>query len=59
MMYWRKKTKTKWNVTRGIKWIGTPAGVTPTNAELADGSNWQLAEDRKNVAITKLIARVD
>jgi hypothetical protein len=44
---------------RGIKWIGTPAGVTPTNAELADGANWQLAEDRKNVAITKLIARVD
>lgn len=47
---------------RGVAW--TPASgevttVTPTNDNLADGQNWTLADDRKNVAITKLIARVD
>lgn len=44
---------------RGIKWIGTPAGETPTNAELATAGNWELVDDRRNVAITKLVARVD
>lgn len=44
---------------RGIKWIGTPVGATPSNTELADGTNWALVEDRKNVAITKLFARID
>ena len=43
---------------RGIKWTGDAAGVTPTNAELATGTNWELVEDAKNVLITKLIARV-
>lgn len=44
---------------RGIAWQGTAAGVTPTNTELATGTNWKLVDARKNVAITKLIARVD
>jgi hypothetical protein len=44
---------------RGISWTGTAAGVTPSNTELATGTNWKLADVRKNVAITKLIARVD
>lgn len=44
---------------RGIKWVGKPAGLTPSNDELANGENWELVEDRKNVAITKLIARID
>lgn len=43
---------------RGIKWKGEAAGETPTNAELANGANWELVEDAKNVLITKLIARV-
>lgn len=43
---------------RGIKWKGNAAGVTPTNAELATGANWELVEDAKNVFITKLVARV-
>ena len=43
---------------RGIKWIGTPAGATPTNAELAVGTNWQLVAEAKNVHIAKLIAKI-
>lgn len=43
---------------RGIKWKGEAAGETPTNAELANGANWELVEDAKNVLITKLVARV-
>lgn len=43
---------------RGIKWKGNAAGETPTNAELANGANWELVEDAKNVFITKLVARV-
>lgn len=44
---------------RGMSWIGTSAGFTPTNAELEVGTNWDLADNRKNVAITKLVARID
>lgn len=29
----------------GAKWVGTPAGATATNAELATAGNWELAED--------------
>lgn len=43
---------------RGIKWIGEPTGVTPSNAELATGTNWSLVEEPKNVAITKLICKL-
>lgn len=39
---------------RGMKWKGTPAGETPTNTELATAANWELAADRKNVAIALL-----
>jgi len=43
---------------RGIKWTGDADGVTPSNTELATGTNWELVEDAKNVLITKLVARV-
>lgn len=43
---------------RGIKWKGTPTGVTPSNTELATGTNWELVEDIKNVGITKLICKL-
>jgi hypothetical protein len=37
---------------RGIKWLGgTQAGVTPTNAELANVANWQRVYDPKIVRI--------
>lgn len=44
---------------RGIKWKGTPAGATASNEELANGENWELVEDSKNVLIAKLIVRLD
>lgn len=44
---------------RGIKWKGEPAGVTATDEELAVGTNWELVESSKNVAIAKLVVRVD
>lgn len=43
---------------RGIKWIGSPAGATPSNAELANTANWKLVENPKNVAITLLKAKL-
>jgi hypothetical protein len=36
---------------RGIKWIGSSAGPTPTNAELATVGNWQRVYDAKQVRI--------
>lgn len=38
----------------GIKWKGTPAGVTPTNAELATGSNWERVYEDKNIGIVAI-----
>lgn len=43
---------------RGVKWIGVPAGATPTDAEIATAANWQLVDNRKNVAVSKLIAKL-
>jgi hypothetical protein len=37
---------------RGVKWLGASmAGVSPTNAELANGANWQRVYDPKNVRL--------
>lgn len=38
----------------GFKWVGTPAGDTPTNAELLAGANWTRVFERKNVAMAGL-----
>ena len=43
---------------RGLSWVGTPTGVTASNTELATAANWELADDIKNVPITKLIAKL-
>lgn len=43
---------------RGLKWTGTPTGVTPTNSELATPGNWALADNIKNVPITRLICKL-
>lgn len=44
---------------RGVKWVGNAAGLTPSDAELATAANWALVEDRKNVAISKLLVKVE
>ncbi len=36
---------------RGVKWVGSAAGETPVNAELATSANWSLVENPKNVKI--------
>lgn len=42
----------------GIKWIGTPAGVTPSNSELANGSNWSRVYESKNIGLVALKHKV-
>ncbi len=36
---------------RGVKWIGSPAGASPTNAEFATGTNWAKVYLDKNIRI--------
>jgi hypothetical protein len=36
---------------RGIKWIGTPVGPTPTNVELSTAANWSRVFDARNIKI--------
>lgn len=38
----------------GIKWKGTPAGVTPSNAELATGTNWERVYESKNIGLVAI-----
>lgn len=38
----------------GIKWIGEAAGVTPTNAELATGTNWKRVYEPKNIGMVAI-----
>ena len=38
----------------GIKWKGTPAGVTPTNTELATGTNWERVYEDKNIGLVAI-----
>ena len=38
----------------GVKWKGTPAGVTPTNAELAVGTNWERVYEDKNIGLVAI-----
>lgn len=37
---------------RGVKWLGgTQSGISPTNAELAIGTNWQQVYQTKNIRL--------
>lgn len=38
----------------GIKWIGEAAGVTPSNAELATGTNWKRVYEPKNIGMVAI-----
>lgn len=38
----------------GIKWKGNPAGVTPSNAELATGTNWERVYEDKNIGLVAI-----
>ena len=43
---------------RGLQWTGTAVGTTPSNTELAIPGNWALADNIKNVPITRLICKL-
>lgn len=43
---------------RGVAWIGTPSGVSPTNAELEVGTNWNRRYDLKNIRIVQVKHRI-
>ena len=38
----------------GVKWKGNPAGVTPSNAELATGTNWERVYEDKNIGLVSI-----
>lgn len=38
----------------GIKWVGTPASTTPSNAELATGTNWKRVYEPKNIGMVAI-----
>lgn len=38
---------------RGIKFTGSPAGVSPTNTEFGTGTNWTRAYEAKNIRIVQ------
>lgn len=39
---------------RGVAWIGTAAGLSPTNTELATGTNWNRVYEPKDIRIVKM-----
>jgi|GEM_PF-58941 len=43
----------------GIKWAGDAAGLSPTNAELATGTNWQKVYADKNIGMVCLRHTLD
>lgn len=43
---------------RGIKWTGTPALATPSNAELATAGNWERVYDAKAIRIVKFVHKL-
>ena len=38
----------------GVKWKGTPVGVTPSNTELATGTNWERVYEDKNIGLVAI-----
>lgn len=43
----------------GIKWIGDAAGTTPTNAELATGTNWKRVYEAKNIGMVAIKHKIN
>jgi hypothetical protein len=39
----------------GVKWKGTAAGASPTNTELATGTNWERVYEVKNCRVISLV----
>lgn len=43
---------------RGVKWIGSAAGSSPSNAELATGSNWSKVYEDKAIRMVKFVHKL-
>jgi hypothetical protein len=43
---------------RGIKWKGTPAGASATDAELQTATNWERVYEKKAIRVVKLKCRL-
>ncbi len=43
---------------RGVKWIGTPVGESPSNAELAAAANWARAYEEKAIRMVSFTHRL-
>ncbi len=43
---------------RGVKWIGTAAGASPTNDELATGTNWERVYEIKNIRMIQFVHKI-
>ena len=43
---------------RGVKWTGSASGSSPTNAELANGSNWSRVYEDKAIRMVKFVHKL-
>lgn len=43
---------------RGVKWVGTAEGASPTNAELATGTNWSKVYEDKAIRMVKFVHKL-
>lgn len=43
---------------RGVKWKGTPTGVSPSNTEAATGTNWERVYEAKNIRMVKFVHKI-
>ncbi|WP_455715432.1 major capsid protein [Anaerosporobacter sp.] len=43
---------------RGVKWTGTAAGSSPTNTELATGTNWSRVYEDKAIRMVKFVHKL-
>lgn len=43
---------------RGVKWIGTAAGSSPSNIELGTGTNWSKVYEDKAIRIVKFVHKL-
>lgn len=52
-------SRKRWIMTpTGISWGGTPAKLTPSDAEAATVANWTLKYDQKNIGIVKFVHKI-
>lgn len=43
---------------RGVKWVGTPAGSSPSNAELETGTNWERVYENKAIRMVAFVHKI-